>query len=122
MSAQWHRFGGAGVAVVAPPAGAFLAGGGTLAVIAGDGLTFAANILDGDYAAAGNQLFDAGVGRLTGRSYRNLAQGAWRNPTSGRFERNPLGGAYRTAKERAAAAGAERVSGAAGKAVRCGRP
>ncbi|MEI6487000.1 MAG: RHS repeat-associated core domain-containing protein [Sphingomonadales bacterium] len=111
---------GAAIAVVVAPAGAYVAGAGTLAVLAGETLTFGANVIDGDVWAAGNQLIDAGVGRYTGRAFRRLAAGAWRNPVTGRFERNLLGGDFRSARGEVASFGASKLSSAAGSAIRCG--
>lgn len=115
------RIGGAIVGVGAPPAGAAIALYGTAIDLFGIGLTAGGYAVEGDFWGGVGFAGDALVERLTGKAYSKAAKGALRNPTTGRFSRNPLGGQYREAKRRGAEEAAGSLSGATRRAIVCPR-
>jgi hypothetical protein len=92
---------GSAVTVVAPPAGGAISTGGGLLDFGGNLLTLSGYAVEGDWRGALGHVFDATVGRVSGRTYQRAATGAWR-ATSGRYTRNLLGGRFRQAKRTAA--------------------
>jgi len=89
---------GVAASVGAPPVGGFIAAGGAITDGIGEALTLGANIADGDFGAIGQQALSRLAGGAAGKLLRNLSKGAFRNPATGRFEKNPFGGARRDLK------------------------
>jgi RHS repeat-associated protein len=113
------RIGGAAVGVAAPPAGAAIAAFGTAIDLFGIGISVGGYAIEGDIWGAAGFAGDAFVERLTGKQYRRLSTGAWRDSVTGRFQGNLLGGRYREAKRRAAEEAASEISAKARETMVC---
>ena len=113
------EIGGLAVGAVAPPVGGAIAFIGGVASYAGSGIVLAADVSQGRWAAAGGDLLSFAAGGAAGRVVGTLGKGAWRDVSTGRFVKNPLGGQFRKAKEAAARLAGEKFTGKAIDTIRC---
>ena len=113
---------GLGVSVVgAPEVGLPVAAAGRVASGIGTALVIAADLSDGNIVGAALELLSLGGGHLAQRGIDRLARGAFRNPITGRFERNPFGGSRnaRAVRRQVGGASVSKALGSLGNAALC---